>query len=506
VLNVRVVFAIVAALMVSCSAPVTDTTTGSASTGPTRSDASVNPSPTQSAAASPSAATSPRSSGPVSAGAVSDAGLLFFFDYGDAPDLGRTVTPALYRYDGGSGTLATISEGGGWYSWSVAHETAAGIYAQGPNGRWDLLHWDGTRASDQEFTACQQEAGSFASWCSVSATGVGVGFGSHTGPGPGPFTGPWCPPAFIRLPGTTRSTGFPSGLCVQWAQVSTNGTQVLIGDLAPEATPGALIGAQCAPGYVTVDGKACYRQRLWIMPVGGLPRQLHLSPDLPGFIPTLSPDGTSAVGLQQGTLFLVDLLTGATTALGPGYQGATRWRPGGGLAFVRGAADSWSDTVVVVAADGSTRDVPGAQRTGANALPVGLAPAWDPAGLRLAWIAAPAGVAAASDLAGDYLKGTGVGDRRVLVSDLSADPIEIRCGDSIAEGVRWSLDGAALLLLCRRPGARVGAFELWLYRLGAAGAAVPIVRGITWGGVDPHGFAPDLFTYTAWSRSAPGVR
>ena len=343
----------------------------------------------------------------------------------------------------------------------------------------------------------------------MSATGVGVGFGSHTGPGPGPFTGPWCPPAFIRLPGTARSTGFPAGLCVQWAQVSTDGTQVLIGDLAPEATPGALIGAQCAPGYVTVDGKACYRQRLWVMPVGGSPRQLQLSPDLPGLIPALSPDGRSAVGLQQGTLFLVDLLTGRTTALGPVSQAATRWRPGGGLAFVRGAAtDAWSDKVVVVAAaDGSTRDVRGAQRDGASLLPIGLAPAWDPAGLRLAWIAAPAAVPGASDIAGDYLNGKGVGDRRVLVSDLSSDPIEVRCGDRIAEGVRWSVDGTALLLLCRRPGTRVDAFELWLYRLGVVGAAaVPIVRGITWGGVDPHGFAPDLFTSAAWSRSAPGVR
>ena len=70
------------------------------------------------------------------------------------------------------------------------------------------------------------------------------------------------------------------------------------------------------------------------------------------------------------------------------------------------------------------------------------------------------------------------------------------------EGVRWSHDGTALLLLCRRPGARVNAFELWLYRLDVPGrAAVPVVRGLTWGGVSAYGLAPSLFTHTAWSRA-----
>ena len=448
------------------------------------------------------ASTPPPVPGPISAGAVPDAGLLFFFDYGDSPDLGRTVTPVLYRYDGASGVLSKITEGGGWFSWSVGHETTGGIYVQGPNGRWDLMRWDGSRASDQEFTACQQEPGYFASWCSVSATGVGAGYGSHTGPGPGPFTGPWCPPAFMRLPGTARSTSFSPELCVQWVHVSADGTQTLIGDLARDATPGVFVGGQCAPGYFTADGPSCYRQRLWIMPVGGAPRQLRLSPDVPGFVGALSPDGRFAVGQTQDGLFLADVQTGKSTSLGAVLRTAPRWSPSGGLAFVRGAAEeSWIDkTVVVVTADGSTRDVRGPQRDGTSALPIGLAPAWDPAGRRLAWIASPALVPGADGMQ-DYMAGIGVGDRRVLVSDLGSDPLEIRCGSGVAEGVRWSHDGTALLLLCRKPGTRVDAFELWLHRLGTpGGASTPIVRGITWGGVDAHGFAPDLFTRTAWSR------
>jgi hypothetical protein len=482
---VRSALAFAAALIVSCSAPVTDAT-------PSAATPSL-PAATFPASQRPASTVPPP--GPVSAGALPDAGIVFFSDYGG------TVTPAAYRYDGASGALTQIAWPGSILG-GVAHETASGVYLQGPNGRWDLLHWDGSRASDQEFTACQQEPGFFASWCSASATGVGVGYGSHTGPGPGPFTGPWCPPAFIRLPGTTRSTSFPPELCVQWAQVSADGTQLLIGDLAREASPGVRVEDRCAPGYVTVDGISCYQQRLWTMPVGGAPRQLRLSPVLPGFFPTnLSPDGRSATGVHLGALVLVDLPTGKSSSLGPvGKTLSLRWSPSGALAFVGGSAeDSWVDkSVVVIAADGSTRSV-----RGATALPIGLAPAWDPAGRRLAWIASPAVVPGADVAAQDYLAGKGAGDRRVLVSDLSADPIEIRCGDRVAEGVRWSHDGTALLLLCRRPGATVNAVELWLYRIGAAGGSLaPLVRGITWGAIDPHGVAPDLFANTAWSRAA----
>jgi hypothetical protein len=237
------------------------------------------------------------------------------------------------------------------------------------------------------------------------------------------------------------------------------------------------------------------------MPVGGTPRRVRISPGLPGFVPAgLAPDGRYATVLQGDGLWFVDLQTGTATTLGPIRQTTPRWSSSDGLAFARGAAEeSWIDkTVVAVAANGSVRDM----RFTESRWAIGLAPAWDPAGRRLAWIASPAGVAGTTAAAQDYLDGKGVGDRRVLVSDLTTtDPLEIRCGDGVAEGVRWSQDGTALLLLCRRPGTRVAAFDLWLHRLGAPGPSVPVVRGITWGGVDANGFAPDLFTHTAWSRA-----
>jgi hypothetical protein len=435
---------------------------------------------------------------------VADAGVVFFFDYGGAPDPGQTpVTPALYRYDGASGTLAKFE---GWFAWAVAHETADGIYVQGPNGRMDFMRWDGSRASDQEFIACQQQPGLFASWCSVSATGVGVGYGSHTGPGPGPFTGPWCPPAWIRLPGTARSTSFPSDLCVQSARVSADGKQILISDVAQQASPAAFLGGRCQPGYTTFDDKTCYERRFWVMPVGGAPRQFRLSPPMPDvFLGDLSPDGRFAIGAQPGALVRVEVATGKATSLGPvAPTAAPRWSATGRLAVVRGAGeDTWIDrTVVTVAEDASAREL----RFSQSAWAIGLVPAWDPAGRRLAWIASPAGVLGAASSAQDYLDGRGVGDRRVLVSDLTSDPTEIRCGEGVAEGLRWSSDGSALLLVCRRPAARIAAFDLWLYRFGASStASVQLVRGITWGGVDAHGIAPDLFVSAAWSRAASGA-
>lgn len=236
------------------------------------------------------------------------------------------------------------------------------------------------------------------------------------------------------------------------------------------------------------------------MPVGGAPRRLRLSLGVPDLVLSdLSSDGRYATGQQGDGLFFVDLQTGTVTPLGTVRQTPLRWSSSDTLAFVRGAAEeSWLDkTVVVKAADGPAREV----RFSQSAWAIGVAPAWDPGGRRLAWIASPAGVAGANGAAQDYLDGRGVGDRRVLISDLISDPVEIRCGEGIAEGVRWSQSGTTLLLLCRRPGARVAAFDLWLHRLGApGGASVALVRGITWGGVDTHGFAPDLFTHTAWSR------
>ena len=444
--------------------------------------------------------------GPRSAGAIADAGILFFRDYDGPsmgrPDYGRSFLPGLYRYDGAFGNITKLSDYPFGFGGGLTHETSAGIYMRGMQGRWDLLRWDGTHASEKEFTACQPEDAIYASWCAVSATGVGVGWGSHTG---SPCK---APPAFIRRPSDPRGAALmPGAYCVIGAQISADGTQVLVSGLAEE---GAAVQGVCRSGATEIDG-ICHRSEVWVMTVGGAPRRLTLTPELPGVGGLdLSPDGRSATAEHLGALFHVDLSSGRTTSLGPvQQQHSARWSSNGRLAFVRGGGtQSWAErTVIVVAPDGSSQEVRPKKADGAARWPSALAPAWDPTGSRLAWIAsATSAVSGASGAAEDYLHGRGVGDRRVLVSDLASEPSEVRCGEGVAEGVRWSHDGSALLLLCRRPGVRVDAFDLWLHRLNVPGTAVPIVRGLTLGGVDANGYPPSLFGSVAWSRGLVGQR
>ena len=76
---------------------------------------------------------------------------------------------------------------------------------------------------------------------------------------------------------------------------------------------------------------------------------------------------------------------------------------------------------------------------------------------------------------------------------------------AVAEGMRWSADGEALLLLCRNPGRDPYPLEVWLYQLGS-GTSAPLITGLV---SDPqargfgfYGAQPSLFSIVAWSRAA----
>jgi len=134
---------------------------------------------------------------------------------------------------------------------------------------------------------------------------------------------------------------------------------------------------------------------------------------------------------------------------------------------------------------------------------VALAPAWDQTHARLAWISGPA--APGSGNGDGYVDGQGAGRRVALVDE--KNPFEVRCAESrVVEGVRWSSDGEALLLLCRKPGRDPRPLELWLYRF-ADGTSAPLVTGLVGDSVGAgfgfYGAQPSLFSIAAWSRAVP---
>ena len=482
-------------LLVACTAP-----TPVASPTSSQPAAQSTPSPTGTPTTAPSATiaatpvaspTQPQISAPVSAGAVPEAGIVFFSDYG--PPEGQLGARTLYRYDGATGAIRSFSAGPLTLigASGIAHDTVAGVYLIGLQGRWDLMHWDGTVASDQEFTACQVRQGLFGSWCTVTPAGIGVGYGTHVGP-------PCGASQFIRYPGDAAGRPIPAEYCVGSAWVNDDGSTVVAGGFVATGP----ISRGCAADEIAVefDG-TCYRRETWVITGRGSSVRTLRTPALPGSAGdfAISPAGRYAAARHLGSLFMIDLSTGTSTHLGPTAT-QPRWSTDGRLVFVRGSGrESWADrTVVVAATDGTTREIRGYdQDRGPTS---GLAPAWNPNGTRLAWIASPNSAARSDDPAKEYMAGTGIGDRRVLVSDLASDPTEIRCPEGVAEGVRWSHDGDALLLLCRRPNARLNAFDLWFQPLTAtAGRAAPLVRGLTLGGVDPLGNTPSLVN-TGWSR------
>jgi dipeptidyl aminopeptidase/acylaminoacyl peptidase len=240
---------------------------------------------------------------------------------------------------------------------------------------------------------------------------------------------------------------------------------------------------------------------VWIVEADGAARLLYRPAPGKGLPLQWSSDGRYLTGVEMRPgdsavrLLLLDVASGRVTDLGnTAAQQSIQWSAEGRLAFVRGSGDlTWRDKELVV------REQDGSERVVTPPGFVGLAPAWDPARGRLAWIAGPAG-----DGSG-YLEGTGVGDRRVVVSDLAGGTTEIRCPGRVVEGVRWSRDGEALLLLCRRPGATSDVFELWLHRLNsrAGPAAVRVLAGLGWDDYFDRqtGRVPTLSRSVAWSRA-----
>jgi hypothetical protein len=393
---------------------------------------------------------------------VPDAGVLYVIGADDG----------IYRYDGRSGQLTSV-----WRASSFDRANAAGVYAAGRHGGLTLLRWDGTTAN----VACGT------GYHGVSASGACVSSGTDG--------------ISVQLPGegTPRLVLPPDwgGASPVW---SPEGNRLLLV---------RMIAARPGPG--TDPGLAA----LWVLESDGRTREIYRPRDRGVLMaPSWSPDGQFGLVRQYtstsnslaadgvGTsLLLIEVATGHVVDLGI-VMSAPQWGPHGQLAYVSGGGRmTWANKALIVRGAGGRERIAQAPT---NEPRVALAPAWDLANRRLAWISGPA-LPDRLD-GGGYIDGTGPG-QRVAVIDDSVKTSEVRCGSGrVAEGVRWSSDGDALLLLCRKPGRDPFPLELWLYRLGD-GTSAPLVTGVVGappeaGGFGFYGAQPSLFRMVAWSRAA----
>ena len=464
-----------ALLLASCGPPVTSGT-APVTQAPDGVATAASASPSASASASPMA-TAVSGTRPLSAGAVPDAGVLYV----------QGTDDQIYRYDGLSGRLEAVS------GKSVfAHETPFGAQILGRHGSADLLRWDGKIES----SICGP--GTVVAIAASGSCAYRGGDGS----------------LLVRLRGEPAPrVALPADW--RWGSV----------EWSPDGKRLALTRSLAGSTLATRAHNA-----LWLIDlVDGSARELYRPPGDEPYVatPRWSRDGiyvafwqypivSASVGADGVALFLVHAATAGLRELGKTliHPDWLQWSSDGRLAFVRGGGrESWLGKQIVVRERDGTEGVASAADRSA------LAPAWEEGHGRLAWVEAPSG----PGLDGaQYMNGTGAGDRRAVIASTDGKS-EIRCsgvppgesgvppGESphrVVEGVRWSLDGSALLLLCRIPGREAFPLEVWLYRLnGTAPVAVPLVTKLAGGsvvgtgaGFGYYGAQPSLFSLVAWSR------
>lgn len=364
-----------------------------------------------------------------------------------------------------------------WRASSFDRASSAGVYAAGRHGGLTLLGWDGTTAN------------------------VGCGSGYETLSESGACVSSGIDGVSVQLKGEDR---LRLVLPADWGGASpvwspTGDRLLLVREIAPRPGPGD------DPGL----------SALWVLESGGRTREIY-RPLARGVLsgPRWSPDGKFALVRQYTTtsnslaadgigvsLLLIEVARGRVVDLGS-VSGVPQWGPRGQLAYVSGTGRmTWENkTLIVREADGRERIAlaPMTERR------VALAPAWDPSSGRLAWISGPELRGSAN---GDgYLDGVGAGERVGIIDD-GGKATQVQCGAGRAtEGVRWSNDGDALLLLCRKPGRDPYPLEIWLFRL-RDGTSAALVTGLVGSPPQAAGFGfygaqPSLFSIAAWSRAA----
>ncbi len=414
----------------------------------------------------PSPTLPPSGAPPVSAAAVAEAGVLYVWGADDG----------IYRYDGATGALARV-----WGASTLASETAYGPYVLGRHGGITLLRWDGT-------TEPTCPSGSFAA-ISIRGTCAFLGVGGDTAMYVDRDAG-----AQMLLPADWGATSFT------W---SPDGAELAIIRTERRLTP--------VPG----EHEPLWRQTLWQLDRhGALSKIFDSSNALSSLfglkwsfdrrVSVLELATTSRSLAADGvgiSLHVVDVDTGAAVDLGTTLEmrAWAQWSNDGRLAFVRGGGrETWGNKqLVVLERDGTRRVVAGALGRTSGGATAAIAPVWQPsvgAPARLAWIEGPAESIGASF---DYSRGIGPAAQRVAVLETPSSRLRLTCPGLVTEGVRWSADGRAALLLCRVPGVEQHALQVWYAPL--AGAPRAVVTGLGDLGFGYYGLQPSLLDIVAWS-------
>ena len=442
--------------------------------GPGTEPASVAPSATESAQPSaiayagavPSPTASPPGAAPLSSGAVADAGVLYVWGADDG----------IYRYDGATGSLVRV-----WGMSTLSSETASGPYVLGRHGGITLLRWDGA-------TEPTCPSGSFAAVSSrgtCAFTGVSGDSAVYVDRGIGG--------AQMLLPADWGAGSYA------W---SPDGTELVIVRNERRADP--------VPPL-----EPLWRNTLWHLDRHGALTKIFDSRNglssLYGmkwsfdgrvaFWEIATTSNSLAADGAATTLHVVNVQTGANVDLGTtlGSRAWAQWSVDGRLAFVSGGwRQTWENKQVVVFEPNGTRRVMSGDSGLANfASRAAIAPAWQPilgTPARLAWIEGPAGGIGASP---DYASGVGPTAQRVAVLETPSGRASVTCPGLVTEGVRWSADARAALLLCRAPGVAQHALQVWYAPIGGSPRA--LVTGLGDLGFGYYGLQPSLFDIVAWS-------
>ena len=413
----------------------------------------------------PSPTPPPSAAAPLSAGAVADAGVLYVWGADDG----------IYRYDGATGALARV-----WRASTLAAETAYGPYVLGRHGGITLLRWDGTTEP-----TCPR--GSFAA-ISIRGTCVFSGEGGD---------------AAVYV---DRGGGAQMLLPADWGATSFA--------WSPDGAELALVRSERRRDPVP-PLEPLWRQTLWHLDRHGALTKIFDSGNAISSLfgvkwsfdrrvsvwevattsNSLTADGAAT------SLHVVNVDTGDRVDLGTtlGMRAWAQWSIDGRLAYVSGGGrETWGNKqIVVLQRDGTRHVVAGDLGRTSDGASAAIAPAWEPIfgrPAKLAWIEGPAASMAWSP---DYLSGVGPAAQRLAVLEGPTGRSRVGCPGLLTEGVRWSADASAVLLLCRAPGVEQHALQVWYAQLGAMPR--PLVTGLGESGFGYYGLQPSLFDIVAWS-------